>query len=201
MKRELTALRSQLSYPGWAADAGSADVRYPSLFASTLASMRQKQQLHAELTALRSQLSYPGWAADAGSADVRYPSTFASTLASMRQKQQEHMRRRRREDDETAEQQPRQRRRIEPPSLPRPLRRSRDDAAEEAPPTQRPRVQQATTDVFKSDNACVVCLDAAKTHIFVPCGHLCVCESCTTSLNLKCPICRATASLVMRTYQ
>ena len=48
---------------------------------------------------------------------------------------------------------------------------------------------------------CSLCFVGTKTHLAVPCGHLCVCESCATSLNLKCPICRATASLVMRAYQ
>jgi hypothetical protein len=40
---------------------------------------------------------------------------------------------------------------------------------------------------------CVVCLSRAKTHVFLPCGHLCACAACsekamqTTSC---CPICR-----------
>lgn len=48
------------------------------------------------------------------------------------------------------------------------------------------------------EKLCVVCLSAAKTHAFLPCGHRCVCVSCGSEiLNMHsasgstCPICRA----------
>ena len=45
---------------------------------------------------------------------------------------------------------------------------------------------------------CVVCLDAERTHAFLPCGHRCVCEGC---LGLShCPICRAVATGTLRVY-
>jgi hypothetical protein len=41
----------------------------------------------------------------------------------------------------------------------------------------------------------VVCFDAPKDHIIVPCGHQCVCEACANLLTQMykptCPICRA----------
>mmetsp|Transcript_20415 Transcript_20415/g.43147 ORF Transcript_20415/g.43147 Transcript_20415/m.43147 type:complete len:298 (-) Transcript_20415:783-1676(-) len=40
------------------------------------------------------------------------------------------------------------------------------------------------------EDNCVVCLDAAKTHLLVPCGHQCVCSCCARALS-SCPICRA----------
>jgi len=35
---------------------------------------------------------------------------------------------------------------------------------------------------------CVVCMDRNKTHVFISCGHACVCEACS---NIDtCPLCR-----------
>jgi hypothetical protein len=44
-------------------------------------------------------------------------------------------------------------------------------------------------------NECCVCMDNIKTHAFVPCGHMCICEECLWELELKtyplkCPLCR-----------
>ena len=44
---------------------------------------------------------------------------------------------------------------------------------------------------------CIICLTATRTHAFVPCGHLCVCQSCarrmTTATATKCPFCNQEA--------
>ena len=44
------------------------------------------------------------------------------------------------------------------------------------------------------ETQCVVCFDAPKDHILVPCYHLCVCEACANLLTQMdkptCPICR-----------
>lgn len=37
---------------------------------------------------------------------------------------------------------------------------------------------------------CIVCMDAPKSLVFVPCGHYCSCASCVTGLKNKCPMCR-----------
>ena len=40
---------------------------------------------------------------------------------------------------------------------------------------------------------CVVCFDRDVSHIFVPCGHQCVCERCAATVmatSCECPICR-----------
>ena len=50
---------------------------------------------------------------------------------------------------------------------------------------------------------CAVCMDAEKTHVFFPCGHICVCEACSKGVMAgsgECPICRAVAIHVFRTY-
>jgi hypothetical protein len=51
---------------------------------------------------------------------------------------------------------------------------------------------------------CVVCMDEPKTHAFVPCGHVCVCQGCGDQLlaiqPLVCPMCRENATMVMKLY-
>ena len=42
------------------------------------------------------------------------------------------------------------------------------------------------------ENECVMCMDVAKSHAFVPCGHMCVCEGCAARImraNKECPFC------------
>ena len=45
------------------------------------------------------------------------------------------------------------------------------------------------------ETMCVVCFDAPKDHLIVPCGHQCVCAGCAEQLiNTRtptCPVCRA----------
>jgi hypothetical protein len=45
------------------------------------------------------------------------------------------------------------------------------------------------------ETMCVVCFDAPKDHIIVPCGHQCVCARCaellTSTRTPTCPVCRA----------
>lgn len=42
---------------------------------------------------------------------------------------------------------------------------------------------------LEDEQACVVCSEAAKAILFMPCRHLCACESCSRKL-VECPICR-----------
>lgn len=39
--------------------------------------------------------------------------------------------------------------------------------------------------------ACCTCLNTIATHMFVPCGHLCICSDCEQQLeDENCPLCR-----------
>ena len=55
------------------------------------------------------------------------------------------------------------------------------------------------------ETMCVVCFDAPKDHILVPCYHLCVCEACANLLTQMdkptCPICRAAIQQTNRVFQ
>jgi ubiquitin len=37
---------------------------------------------------------------------------------------------------------------------------------------------------------CVVCQVQKSNHVLIPCGHLCLCDSCVASVRTECPICR-----------
>ncbi|CRL08548.1 CLUMA_CG021233, isoform A [Clunio marinus] len=47
---------------------------------------------------------------------------------------------------------------------------------------------------------CVICMDAQTRVIFLPCGHLCCCIDCSTSL-VECPMCRASIERKIRVIQ
>jgi hypothetical protein len=54
------------------------------------------------------------------------------------------------------------------------------------------------------ENMCVVCFDAPKDHIIVPCGHQCVCEACaeqlTNTRTPMCPVCRGPIIQTMKVF-
>jgi hypothetical protein len=56
-------------------------------------------------------------------------------------------------------------------------------------------VPPAASQPDAEETMCVLCFDAPKDHIIVPCYHLCVCEACANLLTQMdkptCPICRA----------
>jgi len=55
------------------------------------------------------------------------------------------------------------------------------------------------------ETQCVVCFDAPKDHILVPCYHLCVCEACANLLTQMdkptCPICRTAIQHTNKVFQ
>ena len=55
-----------------------------------------------------------------------------------------------------------------------------------------------------ADEECVVCMDGARTHAFVPCGHRMVCEECAMrvlrSTDPACPSCRSACTQALRVY-
>mmetsp|Transcript_51373 Transcript_51373/g.94964 ORF Transcript_51373/g.94964 Transcript_51373/m.94964 type:complete len:449 (+) Transcript_51373:147-1493(+) len=67
-----------------------------------------------------------------------------------------------------------------------------------------PAVAVASTD--DDILSCVICLAKPKTHAFVPCGHRCVCESCslevlsTSGQEALCPLCRTAVHEAMQIF-
>ena len=54
------------------------------------------------------------------------------------------------------------------------------------------------------ETMCVVCFDAPKDHIIVPCGHQCVCARCaeqlTNTRTPMCPVCRGPIRETMKVF-
>lgn len=49
---------------------------------------------------------------------------------------------------------------------------------------------------------CAVCLDAPRSHAFVPCGHMVVCGGCSAGLKGKaCVMCRAPAIAIIKIFK
>ena len=42
-----------------------------------------------------------------------------------------------------------------------------------------------------TNNVCCVCLVGRKTILLMPCRHLCLCDSCNTRINDRCPMCNS----------
>ena len=53
--------------------------------------------------------------------------------------------------------------------------------------TGRPDVPEST---IGGQTTCIVCFANAKSHLAAPCGHQCVCGSCSEQMK-QCPVCRA----------
>lgn len=61
----------------------------------------------------------------------------------------------------------------------------------------------AVQDVDDNSGICVVCLDAESTHLFIPCGHRCVCAADAELLRRQggsCPVCRQHVEGILRVY-
>lgn len=47
-----------------------------------------------------------------------------------------------------------------------------------------------------SSQLCCICYSKPRNFINTSCGHLCVCESCSSRLDEQCPICRASGKFI-----
>nr|WEA82124.1 XIAP [Ctenopharyngodon idella] len=52
---------------------------------------------------------------------------------------------------------------------------------------------------LQREKLCKVCMDSDISIVFIPCGHLVTCQKCSEPLN-KCPICCATITQKIKTY-
>nr|CAB3225580.1 ZF(RING)-14 zinc finger protein [Phallusia mammillata] len=66
--------------------------------------------------------------------------------------------------------------------------------AEDQSPSMQARIKE-----LQDERLCKICLDQPSDIVFVPCGHLCSCGNCATSVK-KCPMCRMKIQKSIRTY-
>lgn len=67
---------------------------------------------------------------------------------------------------------------------------------EKSPPAQ---VVEETKDAV-----CTVCMDGALTHLFAPCGHMCLCKTCATTqfkAGDQCPVCRTVSVSIVQLFK
>jgi len=61
-----------------------------------------------------------------------------------------------------------------------------------------------TSQLDAEETMCVVCFDAPKDHLVLPCKHLCVCEACAEQLTKTrtpmCPVCRGPIRETMKVF-
>ena len=71
----------------------------------------------------------------------------------------------------------------------------------------RQQGRQEAAEEREDEMACVVCMNAPKTHLFDPCGHMCVCEGCAQRVmhgaagvagRRESPLCRYPAQRAMK---
>jgi hypothetical protein len=64
-------------------------------------------------------------------------------------------------------------------------------------------VPPAAPHLNAEETMCVVCFDALKNHVMVPCMHLCACGPCAQrllELDASCPVCRGPVERMIRVY-
>jgi hypothetical protein len=50
---------------------------------------------------------------------------------------------------------------------------------------------------------CIVCWEVPRTHVFVPCGHVCACQSCSSRVmnsEKRCPVCNQSSTMSIEVF-
>jgi ankyrin repeat protein len=63
-----------------------------------------------------------------------------------------------------------------------------------------PDITDQIDNTISNTDKCIICMEGVKDHACVPCGHKCVCNTCSIQLTNKCPICRNSISDIIRIY-
>lgn len=58
-----------------------------------------------------------------------------------------------------------------------------------------------------ANNECIICIQETRTHAFVPCGHMCICQTCAQrpemynkKKEILCPVCRKKSFIIMKVF-
>ena len=57
-----------------------------------------------------------------------------------------------------------------------------------APPLSEPQTEAEAEEIDENEECCI-CMDKRRSIVFLPCGHVCVCNTCAKDL-IQCPLCR-----------
>mmetsp|Transcript_27390 Transcript_27390/g.39674 ORF Transcript_27390/g.39674 Transcript_27390/m.39674 type:complete len:429 (-) Transcript_27390:732-2018(-) len=69
----------------------------------------------------------------------------------------------------------------------------------ELPPSMRQQFKNVNEKQTISHSECVVCQDTAAVRAVVPCGHLCLCDTCANSV-VTCPLCRGQRQSTLKIF-
>jgi len=75
-----------------------------------------------------------------------------------------------------------------------------DQEAAAAPGPANPAAPASGGRELSADALCIVCMDAVKNTVFLECGHLACCTTCSDKLKL-CPVCRNQITRVVPIFQ
>lgn len=68
-----------------------------------------------------------------------------------------------------------------------------EECEHQSKPSTSSYTDAPTRSVRREELLCVVCLTNEREIILLPCGHVCICKTCSGSMQTKlCPICRKT---------
>lgn len=63
---------------------------------------------------------------------------------------------------------------------------------------KRPQVTKVVKQQISGDDIlCVICMERKRQYLLRPCNHYCVCNTCKSTLQNKCPLCRK----LIRSYE
>jgi len=73
---------------------------------------------------------------------------------------------------------------------------------QQPPPAAAAPAAGAAEDTVADDNACVICLDAPRQYVCVPCGHRVLCEGCKANFppGSQCPTCRGELQTTIKVF-
>lgn len=206
-----------LTYPGWRQDfikAEEAHTHMPLEFDSRLFEIIEKQNIfignrgHPRLLALDALVfTYPGWQRDFAKAQeyhVRYPELFHGKLTGMKEKQRIFI------GDNTSTSSSLSTNAAATTNANNyqswdhlsEIYQNKNNNNNNIDNSTSSQSHQRQAPNASSSGECVVCIRAPKTHAFVPCGHLCVCQQCVPMMMIKkrCPICRQKATQVIKVF-
>ena len=64
-------------------------------------------------------------------------------------------------------------------------------------------INNSTDDLMTNLGICIICMDSKRSHVFVPCGHVCACQACSYEVmgrDSRCPICKQNAGQVVQLF-
>lgn len=224
MTEALDALAASLTYDGH--DQHILEARHfvevdESQAKSRMESMRRRQALHdgdrsdeqlRRLDACAEGLEYPGWREDVQRAEAHHvstPSLFDGLLMVMQAKDRRSRRKRAQREEVNDHWTERRANSADALDNEGAAGSSKTEAEQLASTAEHDTDSSEVSTSAKrskpapgSEEMCAICMEHPRDHIFVPCGHLCICQHCVARLKARpCPVCRKQPDTIIRVFK